>query len=62
MINLEEQMPDYVAGINIRYKRWRECDPLTSVYKIKVFSGMSQEKARELNLNEMEKGWMDNNF
>ena len=46
----------------IRFKRWRECDPLTSVYKIKVFSGISQEEARGLNLNREEKDWMDNNF
>ena len=62
MINLEEQMLDYVAEINIRFKRWRECDPSTSVYKIKVFSGISQEEARELNLNQEEKDWMDNYF
>ena len=62
MLDFEEEMIGYVRGINIRFKRWRDCNPSTLVYKIRVFSGMKQEEAEQLGLNVEQKNFFDYNW
>ena len=61
MAHFKEQIIEYVNGIDIRFKRWRDCDISTLAYQIRIFSGMGQEEAGKLDLKQEEKDWFIKN-
>lgn len=54
MVNLQEMIDYYAKGISVRVKP-QEDGISSSVYKIRIFSGMNEEEAGQLGLSTAEK-------
>lgn len=55
MVNLQEMIDYYAKGISVRVKPHEDGGISSSVYKIRIFSGMNEEEAEQLGLSTAEK-------
>lgn len=61
MLDLEETI-EYLKGITVRDKYWKEYDLLTVGKKVRIYSSMDQGEAEQLSLTPEERGFFEHDW